>query len=393
MLFLNAESAGGSRTSGASGVVARAVSCLLLLTGCSSTDAALAPAAEASSPIGADAGDGGDAAVIEPKEELCTLSGPPKETMGETLVHADEFNGTSVDTTKWSLISHKRGSDNVLNRMSPDNAVVRDGSLFIVASETTNDPDFKYHAALLDSLGKFARTYGKVEFRARFPYQAGVWFALWGRPWFQSFPEIDIEILNKGSVGHSQLYFVNHWAPPPAPPDERRSFTMLDDVDLTKFHTFTVLWKPALLEWAIDGVPKMRSIVRGVPTDPVYWMINSFVGGWAEAPKETTKFPVTFEVDYMRVYRVDGLVGDPLVKIANPEKKYTQKDYLEVAVANFDEVCAHVELYDGNKLAWTTAKAPYRFKLSHVGTGQRHLTVVATDGVRRTTTAIDADIE
>lgn len=349
-----------------------------------------------SRPGGADAGSA-DAAThaTEPEpvpEQLCVLTGPPTSTPGEALVAGDEFDGTTVDTSKWNLVTGKRGSSNVLNTMTPANASVRDGSLFVLTDRAT-DATAAYHSAFLDSLGRSARTYGRTEFRARFPYAAGVWFALWGRAWFTAFPEIDIEILNKGSVGHSQLYFVNHWAAEPIPADQRRSFKMLDDVDLSQWHTYSVLWKPGMLEWSIDGVPKLQSTGQGVPTLPIYWMINGYVGGWAQPPLPATKFPVTFEVDYMRVYRVDGLIADPVMQIANPATTYKKANVITVALANYDEACAHVEMYDGDKLFWTTSTAPYKFRLNRLSVGAHKLTFVATDGVRKTTTTADVQIQ
>jgi len=367
----------------------RAAACLVVAAGCSAADDRTPPASDALSANGSI-----DSEPLELPELLCALTGPPKTTSADTVVFGDEFDGAAVDNKKWSLISGRRGSDNVLNSMAPTNAAVRAGSLVIASDRaSSSDSTYPYRSALLDSLGKYARTYGRVEFRARFPFAAGVWFAMWGRAWFAAFPEIDVEILNKGSVGHSQLYFVNHWAAPPIPADERRSFKMLEDVDLTEFHTYSVLWKPGLLEWAVDGVPKMQSKGRGVPTKPVYWMINGFVGGWAGNPDATTRFPVTFEVDYMRVYRVDGLIADPEINVANPSTKYSRKASVEVAVANFDEACAHIEMYDGDTLVRTTSAAPYRFKLSRLTRGNHQLTFVATDGVRKTTTKLEAWVE
>jgi beta-glucanase (GH16 family) len=329
----------------------------------------------------------------EPPEQLCTLTGPPTSTPGDVLVFADEFEGADVDAKKWNIGAGKRGPTTVINTTSPTNATVRDGSLFIRVDNTSTDPTYPYTAGYIESLGKFARTYGRVEFRARFPYAAGVWHALWGRSWFEAFPEIDVEILNTAAVAHSQVYFVNHWAAPPIPADERRTFVTFSDTDVSTFHTYSVSWKPGMLEWAIDGVTKMQSDPRGVPTKPVYWIINSWVGGWAGTPPSTTTMPVTFEVDYVRVYRVDGLIADPEVHVVNPAPQYARTDAIKIAAANFDEACAHVEMYDGDTLVRTTSAAPYQFSLARLTAGAHNLRFVATDGTRTTTTALDAQIK
>lgn len=366
-----------------------------IASGCSSTDASPDTSWTARPSLSAIADAGSDVQEIlpdDPPEVLCVLTGPPTSAPGDVLVYKDEFDGTVVDETRWTLASGKRGPSEVINTTSPSNVVVRDGTLSVRVDRTPSDPTYSYVAGYIDSLGKFARTYGKVEFRARFPYTAGVWHAMWGRPWFESFPEIDIEILNTAAVTRSQLYFVNHWAAPPIPADDRRKFAKLDDIDLTSFHTYTVSWTPGLLEWAIDGVTKMQSDGPGVPKKPVYWIINSWVGGWGGTPPDSTKTPITFEVDYMRVYRVDGLIADPAIHIVNTATEYARKDAIRVAVANFDEACAHVEMYDGDTLVRTTSAAPYRFSLARLTPGAHKLTFVATDGARRTTTQLDVKI-
>ena len=317
-------------------------------------------------------------------EPLCALGGPPAATAGEVLVHSDDFAGSAVDPLKWNVASGIRGPAGVLNSTSPANAVVAGGLLSIVSERNGADLMRPYVSGYMESLGKFARTYGKYEFRARFPYAAGVWFAMWGRSWAEPFPEIDIEVLNKGSVGHSQLYFVNHWAAPPLPAPERRTFAMLEDIDVSKFHVYTVNWRPGFLEWSVDGVAKMQADPRGIPDLPVFWIINAWVGDWAGSPTDATPFPVTFQVDYMKVYRVDGLVANPEIKILRPLQKYARTEVIEVAVANFDEACAHVAMYDGGRLVRTTSTVPARFPLSELAPGQHTISFVATDGVRRT---------
>lgn len=379
----------------------RAVLLASFAAACSSTNAAVPPSSQTDEPVAtavADAGTGADAGVDaalppEPPEDLCVLDGPPTTTPGEVLVFSDEFDGTAVDDKKWNVGAGKRGPSNVMNTTSPSNVTVHDGLLTIRVDQTSTDPAYPYASGYIESLGKFARTYGKIEFRARFPYAAGVWHALWGRAWFEAFPEIDVEILNTAAVPRSQVYFVNHWAAPPIPADDRRKYVTFSDVDVSAFHTYTISWTPGLVEWAIDGVTKMQSNGPGVPTKPVYWIINSWVGGWAGTPPPATTMPVTFDVDYLRIYRKDGLIADPVMHVASTATTFARTEKLTIAVANFDEACAHVEMYDGETLVRTTAAVPYRFSLARLAPGAHKLRFVATDGARSTTAEIDAQIK
>jgi len=351
-----------------------------------------------SSPAVVDAGDAGDAASIDPDtdDSLCVLTGSPATVPGESLVFAEDFDGTAVDPTKWAAADGDKGHGTILNTSTPDQAVVRDGSLFITANRTAPGASKPYTAGFLDALGKYSRTYGRFEFRARFPYVPGVWYAIWATPASQPFPEVDIEITN---LGASQVWFVNHWAAPPLPADLRRAYVVApadvkkpEGLDLSQFHTYSMLWKPGLLELSVDGDVRMRRTAVGVPDLPLVWKINAWVGGWGGVPSATTAFPVSFEVDYLHVYRVDGVIAEPSIRIMNKRGTYKTTETIQTAVADFDEVCTHVEMYDGPTRLRTKATAPFNFALSALKAGKHTLTFVATDGARSTVASMDVVI-
>ncbi len=231
-----------------------------------------------------------------------------------------------------------------------------------------------------------------MDVRARFPVAPGLWYAIWARPWASVFPEIDVEVLAKTVP---EVWFVNHWAGGSLPPEERRKALKVASIDPTAFHVYSVIWKPGILEWEIDGTKFMDS-TRGVPTTPVQWTINSWVGGWAGTPSPTTQFPTSYDVDYIRVYRQDGLLGAPAIHVTDFSRHggapynvppYTLRtDALEIDVANFDEACFHVEMRENGKLLGALDSAPFRFPLAALPLGPHRFTFVATDGVRSATT-------
>lgn len=381
------------------GGIATAAVVVAIASGCSGA-AAPAEGASGDRPDSASIADGGTDAKKDggelppepPPPPLCALAGPPTSTPGDVLVFSEEFDGAALDPLKWNVVTGYKGHGGIANSSAASNAVVRDGTLEITTERNESDSEHPYVSGWIDNVGKYARTYGKIEMRARFPSAAGVWYAVWGRPWSQSFPEIDIEIVNRPADPVSHVYFVNHWAAPPLAEDDRRSFVMFKQ-DVSELHTYTVLWKPGSLEWQIDGVTKMQAQPRGVPDLPVHWIINGWVGGWVGNPTTSTPFPNTFALDYFRVYRVDGVVADPLVRVNNARTKYARKDSIVVSIANYDEACAHVEMYDGERLTRTTSTPPFKFALSALTPGPHKLTFVATDGVRRTTTSVETTIQ
>ena len=318
----------------------------------------------------------------------CTLTGPPEATAGDTLVWSDEFSGDAIQSKNWYVHEDSGERDTLLNSFSRKAVTVRDGSLFVTASATPEDPLRPYTSGRLDTFGRFARTYGKIEFRARFPDAPGVWYAIWARPQTQSFPELDFEILGKNT---SEVWLVNHWAAPPLPADERRKYVTAKPIDVTQFHVYSLIWKPSVLEWRIDGAPYMQAPSVGVPTTPISWTVNGWVGGWGATSNPSV--PATFEVDYFRVYRQDGLIADPTIRVINPRARYAQSDLgIDIEPSNFDEACFHVAAYEGPTLLEKLRPWPYRFRPSRLRVGKHTLTFVATDGVRRATTSIEVEI-
>ena len=62
-------------------------------------------------------------------------------------------------------------------------------------------------------------------------------------------------------------------------------------------------WSPLAIVWFIDGVERFRS-EKSIPNGKMFLLVNLAVGGdWPGAPDEKTRFPGTFEVDYVRVYK------------------------------------------------------------------------------------------
>lgn len=326
---------------------------------------------------------------------LCELAGPPRTSADDpdVLVFAEEFDGDHLDPLRWNVASGFKGHGGISNTTALANAVPRDGMLEVTTDRNPSSQEHPYVSGYVDTLGKHARTYGRITFRARFGYAAGVWYAIWGRPWTKPFPEIDIELVNRPTEKVTQVYFVNHWAAPPLPADDRRSYVMFKQ-DVSEMHDYELLWKPGSLSWYIDGVHKMDAKPQGVPDEPVYWTINAWVGGWAGQPNDTTPFPNTFAVDHLRVYRVGGLVADPQIMVPpRASGTWARREAMRVSIANFDEACAHVQMWDGDTLVKTKSRPPFHFPLASLARGHHRLSFKATDGVRTVTTVVNAKVD
>lgn len=242
------------------------------------------------------------------------------------LLFDDEFDGPSVDTSKWTNgtlpFSGLDGSKHYHNRqygsyVEPGNAVTRDGVLDLTTNDVpVTDPDvpaigtIPYTEGMVTTKGTFATTGGYFEICAKFPAGRGMWPAFWlAAANGQWPPEIDVaewfgslEAMQIGQPFATGANAGNQWL----------STWRYDNAATTGYHDYAVWWSdtsPATIRYSIDG--RMVHEVDGttattIPNTPMYLILNS--GTWAPAtrggpPDATTVFPNAFQVDYVRVYR------------------------------------------------------------------------------------------
>jgi beta-glucanase (GH16 family) len=246
----------------------------------------------------------------------------PGDTL--TLVWSDEFNDTSLDPQTWffetgdgSQYGIPGWGNNELQYYQPNNAKIGDGMLVIEAREQTVG-SFNYTSARINTRDRFAFRYGRIEARMRLPGGQGLWPAFWLLPqdspyggWAAS-GEIDVmEAVNLGGSGgnavHGTIHFGGEW------PNNRFSGAewVVSSSAQEQFHTYAVEWDGSEIRWYVDDVMYQMqnswSSTGGpfpAPFDePFYIIFNVAVGGnWPGPPNSSTVFPVTMEVDWVRVY-------------------------------------------------------------------------------------------
>ncbi|MCS6953689.1 MAG: family 16 glycosylhydrolase [Bryobacteraceae bacterium] len=241
---------------------------------------------------------------------------------GWTLVWSDEFDGHGLDPAKWEFDVGGHGWGNNESQCytrRTENAAVEDGKLVIRAlRETYTGPEGitrPYTSARLVTRGKFSRAYGRFEALIKLPYGPGIWPAFWmlgddiATVGWPACGEIDImeNIGREPSTVHGTIHG-------PGYSGSRgigASYTLpggrrfADD-----FHLFAVEWEPEVIRWYVDDVlyqtrtPKdLPSGARWVFDHPFHLLLNVAVGGnWPGYPDQTTVFPQTMLIDYVRVY-------------------------------------------------------------------------------------------
>jgi beta-glucanase (GH16 family) len=226
---------------------------------------------------------------------------------GWVLLWHDEFEGNCLDTSKWNLEDWAAEKNNELQYYSPNNVKVEDGVLQLISKkEPFKGKD--YTSGAVHTQGKFAFLYGKAEMRAKLPAGQGMFPAFWmmtdkENTWL---PEIDILEM----LGHQpdQIWMVSHWL------GEDGKLKSVSDTfkgpDFSKdFHTFSIEWTPDSITWLIDDIERF-TINRNIPSEKMYLYLNTAVGGnWPGSPDQTTVFPASFEIDYVRVYKGNGEGG------------------------------------------------------------------------------------
>ena len=184
---------------------------------------------------------------------------------------------------------------------------VRDGVLRIRAEPAPaafRDQIFgrPYTSGMIASWGMFAQRYGVFEARLRLPKGRGLWPAFWtlnatgGQP-----PEIDIMEF----LGHDvhTTYVVAHSREKGRHVARNREVPHAMDVT-AEFHVFAVDWRPRTLTYFIDGEQVMQIPTPPDMHRPMYMLLNLAVGGrWGGMPDAATRFPATYEVDWVRVWR------------------------------------------------------------------------------------------
>lgn len=177
---------------------------------------------------------------------------------------------------------------------------VHNGVLDIVATPTPKPllrrlGGYPYVSGMISSQPSFSQLHGYFEMRAQIPGGKGVWPAFWLLPEDLSWPpEIDV-MESVGDPGH--VYSTAH-------SDSRPAVEIDGQVTPGAFHTYAVSWDSSRLIFYIDN----REIgEQKTPPDfvkPMYMIANLAIGGnWAGPPDQSTSFPATLSIDYIRAYR------------------------------------------------------------------------------------------
>lgn len=241
------------------------------------------------------------------------------------LVWSDEFNGNSLDYSKWGVEVNAFGGGNdelQLYTDRKDNVRVESGTLVIEArrdNPNVQGTTRRYSSGRIRTKHRGDWKYGRIEVRAKLPGGEGIWPAVWMLPTEEKYGgwaasgEIDIVEINGRSpdTAHLTIHHGGTW------PYNRQSggkHQLANGSFSDDFHVHAIEWNARSIRWLIDGRQaheETRWESTGgkfpAPFDQQFHLIlNLAVGGrFVGRPSDKTTFPKQMLVDYVRVYQAE----------------------------------------------------------------------------------------
>lgn len=254
------------------------------------------------------------------------------------IVWSDEFNGNSLDTSKWTYDTGNGfwvpdpgfwvsgwGNNELEDYTSrTQNVWVANGFLHIKAQQESYE-GYDYTSGRIKTMDRFSKKYGRFEFRAKLPAGTGFWPALWMLP--QNSPyggwpnsgEIDVMenngskpnqvggAIHFGGAGGNDVYF-------------GATCYLPNGDSVTNFHTYALEWTPAAIRWYVDDQlydtednwwsnigTSSDTYPFPAPFDqPFYILMNLAIGGNYLGNPSTNQInaslPGEMVVDFVRVF-------------------------------------------------------------------------------------------
>lgn len=249
---------------------------------------------------------------------------------GYVCVWADEFNGDTLDDSKWNVeVNGFGGGNNELQYYRKENVSVEDGHLLITAKkEYFSGKD--YTSGRINSKYKGEFTYGKAVIAAQVPAGKGTWSAIWMLPTMNTYggwPHSgEIDIMEHVGYDNNRVHASTHTT----------KFNHLNDVNqaitfsktlyeaTTHLNIYELEWSPGRMLVTVNGdrVGEFNftpAFNQDVSYDDIYpfdqafhFVLNVAVGGiWGGVQGvDDSIFPAIMKIDYVRFYQQDYATVD-----------------------------------------------------------------------------------
>ena len=211
----------------------------------------------------------------------------------------DEFNGNKLDNKTWRIRVGKRKR----GFLTPDAISVSNGTVKI----TTRIKNDKIYIGAFDSIKKLEFKYGHFEARVKLQTQIAHWSAFWlnsrnigkfiGNP-ADSGVEIDVfeYLKRKGNYIQNAI----HWNGYKEHHKLKAKLTKIEGIQ-KGWHTFSVTWDEKGYTFYVDGKQTWKTN-ENISKTPQYIIFSAETSKWA-GDINKAKFPDTFHIDYIRIFK------------------------------------------------------------------------------------------
>lgn len=252
-------------------------------------------------------------------------------TATSNVIFFDDFTGSSLDTTKWTIIQrHGEYAQSETECNTAQEVSVANSQLTITtAAQATSCGDFNTDGTVRHApqswpyasgdvqWTNFNFTYGTLEVRAQFPPQAtGVWPAIWmlGQncqvtniytadtgysmcpdPGGSGYQEIDTVECDPGGTWCHLITYNGSVNP--------ETLICNFAVD-TNWHVYTMVWASGSLSLSMDGqaLPGCSITGNAVPTNPMFLLLQTQTATSSPfGPPNDALLPTKFNIDYVKV--------------------------------------------------------------------------------------------
>ncbi|MBN8707793.1 MAG: hypothetical protein BGO12_06630 [Verrucomicrobia bacterium 61-8] len=252
-----------------------------------------------------------------------------------TLTFEDDFNGSTLDSSKWEASNSHFSKFFYYQK---EKARVENGVLKLGAEKKAVEGR-EYISGQVTGFGKWAQSYGYFEVRVKLPTTRGFWPAFWLMPDRDvNGPTDQQSIWNRNSTKWGGMEFdilehLSEWGPGrhniavhwDGYGDQHQAW---GDANIyygptpDGWHVFGMLWEPGKLTWYIDGKKTAEWENPRVGSVPGHLLLSLQLGGWATKDIDLSKIDETFDIDYVKVWqRKDLAEAASKVDLSIPAKK------------------------------------------------------------------------
>ncbi len=229
----------------------------------------------------------------------------------------DNFDGTSVDQSKWTFETGGSGWGNneLQNYTNGGNAKIENGAL-VIEARRENSNGREYSSTRMISRGKAEWLYGRFEIRAKLPKGRGTWPAIWMLSADNSYGNWpasgEIDIMEHVGYDPEKVHCSVHTSAYNHTRNTQKTASRMVPGATDGYHLYRVDWTPYAVRGFVDDVQYFEFINENKgftawPFDKKFFMIlNIAVGGnWGGAQGvDNSIFPARMDIDYVKVFKM-----------------------------------------------------------------------------------------